>query len=182
MALPALPRYIGAMSPRGHIVLVSLALTPSLMLACASKPHTNAAQSKGPQSTAGPDWYTPEEPPPKPPPPPSPPKPVCPAQYDDARRLPIDCNQPGSLECRYPLGRCMCHAPRQCGGMYRKPVYHWTCINNPPAIRPDGCPGTSPRAGGTCTPEGKLCSYGPCAARAKCIGSKWQLLPNRPKP
>jgi hypothetical protein len=95
------------------------------------------------------------------------------------------CERDDSAEaCTYPEGVCSCSMGSYCGGVrpseetekeLRKT--RWRCTPNPPAVRPDGCPGTEPKAKEPCQlPETQYCNYGDCCMRsARCLQGQWEI-------
>ncbi len=88
-------------------------------------------------------------------------------------------------QCAFREGTCSCARPAWCGGaapsdelLNQPPV--WQCI---PTVRPDGCPGSMPVAGGRCTREGQRCDYTcSCVAAAVCTNGAWKLQSGPCKP
>ena len=77
-----------------------------------------------------------------------------------------------STTCTYPEGECWCGPGSWCAGVAPPPRPNvWTCT---PKVRPDGCPGASPRQGGACAKEGQRCDYTcACVEIATCTKGQW---------
>lgn len=103
----------------------------------------------------------------------------CPAAFGD---IPDGTPCSTSLRCPYARGTCTCAPGQYCGGAAPPPdieaqfaKLRWTCTPNPPAIRPDGCPGTEPRGGRTrCSKTDQQCVYGDCCViQYRCTNGTW---------
>lgn len=85
--------------------------------------------------------------------------------------------------CAYAGGaECRCAERPYCSGAERLPDpvenYVWVCDRPPPEVRPDGCPGSMPPAGGDCDPVGKRCGYGDCCfTTIECTADGWSEPP-----
>lgn len=104
---------------------------------------------------------------------------TCPATYAEARRLGVDCERESGPRCSYPEGRCACERRTRCSGVPPRPGETepriWMCRDTPPAVRPNGCPGSAPREGEPCSVSAPFCDYGECHfTRYQCLGGRWQ--------
>ena len=82
--------------------------------------------------------------------------------------------------CSYVEGSCWCGTDMPCSGVEwpeeeiaRMPVI-WQCTPTPPAVRADGCPGSTPQ--GACGQEGQSCGYGDCCyTEYRCDHGQWVM-------
>jgi hypothetical protein len=108
----------------------------------------------------------------------------CPPTFEEAKGAPC-CEEgeaPPADTCTYTQGECYCGPPPTCSGAEEPPLppqmWLWVCTAYPPEVRPDGCPGQPPLAGGSCEEQGKVCSYGECATSSyTCIDGEWVFEP-----
>ncbi|MBZ0236131.1 MAG: hypothetical protein K8M05_27640 [Deltaproteobacteria bacterium] len=103
---------------------------------------------------------------------------TCPPSFAQMGGTCDPATHPGT--CTYPEGSCYCGVTMPCSGAAISDEIaawpsSWQCTVKPPVVRPDGCPGTQPNDGASCSPSGRTCVYGSCCVwRMTCEKGRWK--------